>query len=248
MAEKRMFSKKVTDSDSFIELPSTTQALYFHLNQGADDDGFNNQIQLAMTKAHASPDDLKLLIVKNFVLKFENGIIVIKHWRLHNTLRKDRYAPTEFQEEIHTLNISANGVYTTKEIDEICIGNQMATTWQPLGNPDKNRLDKNRLDNSTNIDSNNIYELFEKSFGRTISPLEYENIAKMLSDYSEEFVKKALSEAVSRNAFSLVYIERILINWKSNNLQTIEDVEKFIEKFHTKKNITEETDDLEFLS
>lgn len=112
MAERRMFTKKVTDSDMFIEMSSAAQALYFHLNQGADDDGFNNQIQIAMLKAHASTDDLKVLMAKNFVIRFESGVIVIKHWRMHNTLRKDRYTPTNFQEELAQLGIKDNGAYT----------------------------------------------------------------------------------------------------------------------------------------
>ena len=112
MAERRMFTKKVTDSDAFIEMSAAAQALYFHLNQGADDDGFNNQVQNAMFKAHASVDDLKILMVKSFIIRFDSGVIVIKHWRMHNTLRKDRYIPTNFQEELAQLGIKENGAYT----------------------------------------------------------------------------------------------------------------------------------------
>ena len=112
MANKRMYSKDITDSDPFIEMSSAAQALYFHLNQGADDDGFNNQVQMAMWKAHASIDDLKVLMAKNYIIRFENGVIVIKHWRLHNTLRKDRYTPTNYQEELSQLGIKDNGSYT----------------------------------------------------------------------------------------------------------------------------------------
>ncbi len=128
MAERRMFTKKVTDSDAFIEMSSAAQALYFHLNQGADDDGFNNQIQIAMLKAHASTDDLKILMAKNFVIRFESGVIVIKHWRLHNTLRKDRYTPTNFQEELQQLGMKDNGAYTlgcqtvAKRLPQVSIG------------------------------------------------------------------------------------------------------------------------------
>lgn len=107
-----MFSNKITSSDAFIEMSSATQALYFHLNQSADDDGFNNQVAMAMFMAHASPDDLKVLLAKNFIIRFESGVIVIKHWRLHNTLRKDRYKPTNFQEELAQLGIKENGSYT----------------------------------------------------------------------------------------------------------------------------------------
>lgn len=128
MAERRMFTKKVTDSDAFIEMSSAAQALYFHLNQCADDDGFNNQIQIAMLKAHASIDDLKILMAKNFVIRFESGVIVIKHWRMHNTLRKDRYTPTNFQEELKQLGLKDNGSYTlgcqtvAKRLPQVSIG------------------------------------------------------------------------------------------------------------------------------
>lgn len=112
MAEKRMYSKKITDSDDFIQMPASSQSLYFHLNQGADDDGFNNQIQIAMLKAHASIDDLKVLMTKNFIMRFESGVVVVKHWWIHNTLRKDRYTPTNFQEELKLLGIKDNKAYT----------------------------------------------------------------------------------------------------------------------------------------
>ena len=125
MANKRMYSKDITDSDPFIEMSSAAQALYFHLNQGADDDGFNNQIQMAMWKAHASIDDLKVLMAKNYIIRFENGVIVIKHWRLHNTLRKDRYTPTNYQEELRQLGIKENGAYT--------LGCQEVASWLPDG-------------------------------------------------------------------------------------------------------------------
>jgi hypothetical protein len=126
MAEKRMFTKKITDDDNFITLPSSAQALYFHLNQCADDDGFNNQVQMAMFKAHASVDDLKVLMAKRYILQFESGVIVIKHWRMHNTLRKDRYTPTNFQEELKMLGIKSNGAYTFDE-------SQMVAKWLPDG-------------------------------------------------------------------------------------------------------------------
>lgn len=138
-----MFTKKITDSDAFIELSSSAQALYFHLNQGADDDGFNNQIQRAMFNAHATIDDLKVLMLKNFIIRFESGVIVIKHWRMHNTLRKDRYTPTNFQEELSMLNIKDNGAYTFEDS-----GCQMVAKWLPDGchSIDKISIDKNSID------------------------------------------------------------------------------------------------------
>lgn len=112
MAKKRMTTTQVTDSDEFISLPSASQALYLHLNNSCDDDGFTNQVQMAMFKAHASVDDLKLLMMKSFIIQFENGVIVIKHWRMANAIRKDRYTPTVFQEEFKQLGIKENLSYT----------------------------------------------------------------------------------------------------------------------------------------
>lgn len=87
MAERRMFAKRIIDSDAFTELPPTTQALYFHLCMGADDDGFNNQIRRGMFNAHADRNDFDLLVQKRFIIPFESGVIVIKHWRMHNLIK-----------------------------------------------------------------------------------------------------------------------------------------------------------------
>ena len=146
MANKRMYSKDITDSDAFIEMSSAAQALYFHLNQGADDDGFNNQVQIAIMKAHASTDDLKILMAKNFVIRFECGVIVIKHWRLHNTLRKDRYTPTNYQEELNLLGIKENGVYT--------LGCQEVANGLPTGCPsiDKGSVVESSVEEDSVVD------------------------------------------------------------------------------------------------
>lgn len=124
-----MFTKKIIDSDAFLEMPCSAQALYFHLCMRADDDGFVNNTQKIKRVCGASGDDLKLLLAKRFILAFDNGIIVIKHWRMHNLLRKDRYAPTQYIEEMDKLMLKPDGSYTEKT-EEI----PMATTWQPTGN------------------------------------------------------------------------------------------------------------------
>lgn len=112
MAERRMFTRKVTDDDNFMSLSSSAQALYLHLSMSADDDGFCNQVSLSMFKAHASVQDLQALLEKRYIYQFENGVIVIKHWRMANALRKDRYTPTTFQEELARLELKENGSYT----------------------------------------------------------------------------------------------------------------------------------------
>lgn len=114
MAEKRMFTQKIIDSDAFLTMPLSAQALYFHLNMRADDDGFVNNPRKIAEWIHASDDDLRLLLVKRFVIGFDSGIIVIKHWRMHNTLKSDRYHPTDYQEELAMLEIKPNKAYTEK--------------------------------------------------------------------------------------------------------------------------------------
>jgi len=135
MAERRMFTKKIIDSDAFLDMPLSTQSLYFHLNMRADDDGFLNNPKKIQRMIGASEDDLKLLIAKRFVLAFETGVIVIKHWRMHNLLRKDRYSPTQYADEMERLVIKDNGSYTEKPVEI-----PMATTWQPNGNQTGNHL------------------------------------------------------------------------------------------------------------
>ena len=112
MAERRMMTKKVTDDDNFMSLSSSAQALYLHLSMSADDDGFCNQVSISMFKAHASVQDLQALLEKRYIYQFNNGVIVIKHWRMANALRKDRYTPTAFQEELAMLGLKDNGSYT----------------------------------------------------------------------------------------------------------------------------------------
>lgn len=112
MAERRMLTKKVTDDDNFMSLSSSAQALYLHLSMSADDDGFSNQVAISMFKAHASVQDLQALLEKRYIYQFDSGVIVIKHWRMANALRKDRYTPTAFQEELAKLDIKDNGSYT----------------------------------------------------------------------------------------------------------------------------------------
>lgn len=138
MAERRMFTQKIVDSDAFLDMPLSAQALYFHLNMRADDDGFVNNPRKIQRMIGASDDDLKLLMAKRFILAFDSGVIVIKHWRMHNILRKDRYKPTQYQDEVRTLIIKDNGAYTEggdrPSIVQKEPGNQMATSWQPVGN------------------------------------------------------------------------------------------------------------------
>ena len=112
MAERRMFAKTIIDSDSFLDMPLSTQSLYFHLSMRADDDGFLNNPKKIQRMIGCSDDDLKLLVAKNFIIPFESGVVVIKHWKIHNYIRNDRYKPTVYVEEKAQLTSKENGAYT----------------------------------------------------------------------------------------------------------------------------------------
>lgn len=112
MAERRMFSKTVIDSDCFLDMPLTAQALYFHLAMRADDDGFVNNPKSIMRNVCCKDDDLKMLIAKKYIIAFESGIVVITHWKIHNYIRKDRYSPTKNQEEMEQITLQKDGRYT----------------------------------------------------------------------------------------------------------------------------------------
>jgi len=111
MAERRMFSKSIIDSDNFLDLPATTQNLYFHLGMRADDDGFVNNPKKILRIVGSNEDDLKLLFVKNFVIPFDSGICVIKDWKIHNYIQKDRYKETLHIDEKQYLGLDAKNSY-----------------------------------------------------------------------------------------------------------------------------------------
>ena len=150
MAERRMFAKTIIDSDAFLDMPMSTQALYFHLSMRADDDGFINNPKKIQRMVGATEDDLKLLIAKNFIIVFESGVIVIKHWKIHNYIRNDRYKPTVYQEEFKSLSTKNNGSYT-------------------LGIPDDNQL-VYQMDTQVRLGKDSIGKVNKKEVKRFVKP------------------------------------------------------------------------------
>lgn len=121
MARRRMFSLDVIDTDIFLEMPPSTQALYFHLGMRADDDGFVSSPKKIMSMIGCNADDIKLLIAKNFIIPFENGVCVIKDWNVNNYIQKDRYKETIYLNEFRLLKSDKNGVYQLSDTE--CIQN-----------------------------------------------------------------------------------------------------------------------------
>lgn len=147
MGDRRMLTRKVTDDDHFMSLSASAQALYLHLSMSADDDGFCNQVALCMFKAHASVSDLEALLSLRYIYQFESGVIVIKHWRMANALRKDRYTPTVWQKEFAMLNVRENGAYTIGGLPDGC---QMVAERLPDGCPN---ISKDKSSKDKSIDS-----------------------------------------------------------------------------------------------
>lgn len=198
MAEKRMFAKTIIDSDLFLDMPLSTQALYFHLSMRADDDGFVNNPKKIMRMIGASEDDIKILISKQFVLSFESGVIVIRHWKLHNCIQKDRYKPTLCVDEKLLIgeNTSKEYLYTG------CIqdGNKTETECIQSVYTDKIRLDKIRIDKNR-LDKGSEEEDIDIVSDETISSRkkivrqkhgEYDNV--LLSDEEYENLKVEFPE------------------------------------------------------
>ncbi len=141
MAQRRMFSPQIIDSDAFLDMPSSAQSLYFHLGMRADDDGFVGNPRKILRMIGGGEDDLKILLAKRYVLIFESGVIVIKHWRINNLIRKDWYKCTVYQDELKQLEIKENGAYTlTKDAKVV---NEIAT--KPPRSIGKVRLGKVNL-------------------------------------------------------------------------------------------------------
>ena len=157
MADRRMFNQRIVESDAFTEMPATAQMLYIHLSMAADDDGFVNSPKKTARSVGCSEEDLDILLSKRFLLGFPSGVVVIKHWKMNNTIKTDRYKPTEYQEEFSQLYLKANKSYTDNpehaensepEPERIQSGSNLDPNWIQTGSTlePQSRLDKNSID------------------------------------------------------------------------------------------------------
>ena len=146
MAERRMFAKTIIDSDAFLDMPVTARLLYYDLGMRADDDGFVNSPKKTMRITGASSDDMNILIMRKFIIPFDSGVVVIKHWRIHNYIRKDTYVETKYKDEKEQLTLDENNAYTTKKMQLLQLRDEYVdepSTQVRLG---KDRLGKDRIE------------------------------------------------------------------------------------------------------
>ena len=214
MAQKRMFAMTIVDSDAFLDMPLSAQALYFHLNMRADDDGFVGNPKKIMRTVGAAEDDLRLLIAKNFLITFDNGVIVIKHWRIHNTLSAGRYHETSYVSEKDMLKLKRNNAYTLNDGEDI--------DDEKLIEMGKRQVDEQKTNNrrtideqktNADIDKNKIREKLDldKDLDKTKDKREEKEtrhhfgeyghvmltdkqLQKLNADYGEEATKQAIKK------------------------------------------------------
>lgn len=184
-----MFSMKIVDSDPFKEMPLSAQALYFHLVMNADDEGFLNNAKSVQRSIMASDDDMKLLIAKDFIIRFESGIMVIKHWKMHNTIQPSRLKPTQYTEERSLLNVKENKAYTLNLKD---IGTLPTDCQQNDSECQQNdaeiRLEEIRLEECSVVES----ERAQPAPTTTPSSVTYNSLIKQ---YGKEFVDERIKRA-----------------------------------------------------
>lgn len=249
MAERRMFAKSVIDSDLFLDMPPTTQMLYFHLAMRADDDGFINNPRRIQRMIGASDDDMRILIAKQFILTFENGVIVIRHWKLHNYIRKDMYHPTEYQAERQMLSLKnnkspyeLNADAGSQDSSRTCNGyvtdsSRTCNENVSIGKDrkGKDRIGKVRLDAANTPSSGEcqekVQDLYDGDRGEVITafcdnlqPFAGNLVLEQLNDvydrYGKQWCLAAIKEAAVNGGRSIQYVIKVLERWEREGFKS----------------------------
>ena len=257
MAQRRMFSKDITSSDLFVDMPASSQLLYFQLGMEADDEGFIGNAKMLSRAYGANNDDLKLLQAKGFIIVFESGVTVVRDWKINNQIRKDRFKPTIYQNEKSLLSVSPTGSYQ--------LGNQTTTTWQPndnqlgnhlatqyrIGKDSKGKVSLGKesvVEKASNQPATNLGDIsdyFQQEIG-LLSPNQFEQLSDYLEidNFEVDVIKRAIDKAANSAKRSFGYVNGILRGWKQNGIKTIAQVDeeqrKFVESKHVSKNSTED--------
>ena len=236
-----MFSKKITDTDSFLDMPLSTQALYFHLNMGADDEGFVDNVKKIQRSIGASNDDLKVLVGKGFLIPFESGVVVIRHWRIHNYIQADRFQATIHQNEKEQLEFDKSKIASIKPLDQ-CIQNvSKMDTQVRLG---EDRLDKDRLDKVNYLNNG---EEKEKSLSQIIKSTSVKINDRQIQQIQEyigldnmtvDMIGYAIQLTEDAGAESFNYLNKILKSWKDKGLTSLDEAKAETSGFRDSKNST----------
>lgn len=226
MAKRRMFSLDIIDTDLFMEMPQTSRLLYYELCMRADDDGFVSSPKKIMKMVGCNEDDFRVLTTKQFIIPFDTGIVVIKHWKIHNYIQKDRYKETIYLDEKTQLEQEKNGMYTR------CI--QDGYTGKVRLELGKDRLGQDKDDDH---DNDTLIDFIETNFGRTLNPIEVELIMQWEDN---DLTRYAIKQAILNGAYNFKYINTILNSYKMNNITTVQQAQEENERFLNKKNNVKE--------
>lgn len=241
MAQRRMFSRKITETDHFLEMPLSSQALYFHLNMGADDEGFIDKAKTIQRTIGASDDDMRLLIAKGFLIPFESGVVVIRHWRIHNYIQADRFQATIHQNEKKQLEFDNSKIASIKTLDQ-CIQNvSKMDTQVRLG---EDSLDKDRLDKVNNLysgeDEKKSLSQIIKSSSVKINDRQIQQIQEYigLDNMTVDMIEYAVQLTEDAGAESFNYLNKILKSWKDKGLTSLDEAKEETSGFRDSKNST----------
>ncbi len=249
MAQRRMFSKDITASDLFVDMPASTQLLYFQLGMEADDEGFIGNAKMLSRAYGANNDDLKLLHAKGFIIMFESGVTVVKDWKINNQIRKDRFKPTIYQAEKSLLSVDFKGSYH--------LGNQLATKWQPNDNQlgdtlatqysigkdsigkdsiGKDSIGKDSIEYPAKTENLNFGQ-FIKAEGLKVNDRQMTRLLEYigLDGMDMELVKEAVRRTTDSGIDNPNYTFKILDSWKAKGILTIEQANKEKEEFQNHK-------------
>ena len=229
MAERRMIAKTIIDSDLFLDMPMSTQCLYFHLNMRADDDGFINNPKKIQRMIGCNDDDIKLLITKNFIIPFESGVVVIKHWEIHNYIRMDRYKETLYKEEKSQLVTDKSKEYILGRPDDIPLVDQRLTQDR-LG---KDRLGKDNIPTKEECVNKYVSEklsfmskLYQKNIGMA-NGIVGEWLIDISNQIDVDLFKKALEICTEKGKLNFGYLKGIIKNWLDINITSLEQLQAY---------------------
>jgi len=244
LAQRRMFSRKITETDHFLEMPLSSQALYFHLNMGADDEGFIDKAKTIQRTIGASDDDMKLLIAKGFLIPFESGVVVIRHWRIHNYIQADRFQATIHQNEKEQLEFDKSKIASIKPLDQ-CIQNVYKMDTQVRLGEDS--LDKDRLDKVNNLysgeDEKKSLSQIIKSSTVKINDRQIQQIQEYigLDNMTVDMIDYAIQLTEDAGAESFNYLNKILKSWKDKGLTSLDEAKAETSGFRESKNSASKT-------
>lgn len=223
MAQKRMFDKRITDSDKFTDLPNSSKALYFMAGMSADDRGFFQPRRL-QKMCGFTDDDFKVLLAKRYFMSFESGVMVITDWNKNNYLDKNRITETEYIDELKLLKL-INEKY---ELDNVCL-----TNVKPMFNQnsiEENSIDKNSIEECSTEET--LFDYLQEN-GFSLTPIETQIVMEWEDN---ELTRYAIKQAVLNKVFRINYIEEILKRYKRDNIKTLQEAIARDENFKNKNN------------